>query len=64
MEIIPDSDPWYSIQYFPILRYFSGTFSRDNNLLHIKTKLWKEDEIVSELEIVSRDVARNSGRET
>ena len=56
--------PWYSIQYFPILQCFSDTFASANNLIRQKNTVWKADEIVIESNIVSNDVAYNTGRKT
>ena len=41
---------------FPILRCFSGTFNSVNNLIRHSNTLWKAAEIVSESEIVLREV--------
>ena len=64
MKTIPESDAVIVNSIFSNSTMFSGLFSSVNNLIRQKNTLCKADKIISESEIVSREAAVNTGRET
>ena len=59
----PNRKPWYSIQYFPILRCFSGNFGSANKLRRSNNWLKKADHILLEPGIILNDAIGNTGEE-